>query len=123
MSALRIIQVGLPWNYHGFDAATQEMVRTGLEKGREVMKHAGYDNYSTYDVTPEEGPAKLIDFLGKEHVDGVVIGYGIRGIKEHTAFFELLVNVVHTHAPHVKFMFNTSPDTAVDAAKRQFPIK
>lgn len=123
MSNLRIIQIGLPWDYHIFDEQMQKFVRDGLEKGRETMKEAGFNGYSTFDVTPEEGLGNLKKFLRETHVDGIVIGFGIRGTKELTPFFELLINEIHQNAPHVKFMFNTSPNTAVDAVKRQFPSK
>lgn len=118
----RIILVGYPWDYHSFDEAFQKWIREGLETGEKAIKEAGYDRYSIFFVTPEEGVDPLVQFLQSNEVDGVMIGYGLRSPREATPFFEQLVNAVHVHAPKTKFLFNTNPDSGLEAIQRHFPL-
>ena len=50
----------------------------------------------------------------------VLTGFGIRGIPENTFFFEKVVEATRRGAPKATLVFNTSPDSTVDAAKRWF---
>lgn len=120
MASPLIIQIGLPWNYHGFPPQFQEEVRDKLELGRKVMADAGYSNFETVDVSPELGIDAYIAYLQSHSVDGVCVGYGIRASKELTPFMELLIDATRTHAPKSKIIFNTSPDSTAAAADRWF---
>lgn len=48
-------------------------------------------------------------------------GFGIRSTPNYTPLFEALVNTIATTSPGTKMLFNTSPDSTLDAARRQFP--
>lgn len=119
MAPLHVIQLGLPWNYKAFDDKQQQQVKDLLTKGREKMSSAGY-NYREFDVTPEEGMNPLITYLKENKVDAVVIGMGIRRMVEMTEFMEQLIDTTRTYAPKSKVLFNTSPDSAMEAVQRWF---
>ena len=65
---------------------------------------------------------KLSAAFASRKLDGVIVGFGIRGIPENTYLFEKVVAAVRQGAPQAKLMFNTSPDTTVDAAKRWITV-
>jgi hypothetical protein len=47
-----------------------------------------------------------------------MIGAGVRLAAEHTLLFERLVNVVVELVPGIRWCFNTSPETTIDALRR-----
>ena len=58
-------------------------------------------------------------FLKSHTWDGVMIGWGIRGVPEHTELFEELVNMVVAEVkPAPKFVFSLKPDALIDAIQR-----
>ena len=50
--------------------------------------------------------------------DVVVVGAGVRTDPDLLVLFEVVVNLVHKHAPQEKIAFNQSPYDTVDAVKR-----
>lgn len=56
--------------------------------------------------------------LSEGTFDVVMIGAGVRTAAEHTLLFERLVNVLAAEAPGIRFCFDTSPETTVDALRR-----
>ena len=56
--------------------------------------------------------------LALKRYDCVVIGAGVRLPPRRLAFFEALINAVHTAASGVAIAFNTRPDDTADAAAR-----
>src|SRR5438045_549 len=41
----------------------------------------------------------------------------VRGIPTHFILFEKLINLVHEHAPHARFCFNTKPSDTAEAVR------
>lgn len=115
-----VIQLGLPVDYHKFDQKSKDWLAPLLEKGEKKMKEAGIQ-YAQVDVTPEEGVEPVVKYLKEHKVDAVVIGAGIRRDMDLTYFMEQLIETAKTHAPHCKILFNTGPDTALEATQRWFP--
>ena len=56
--------------------------------------------------------------LKKEKYDVVLIGAGIRGPPSNFPLFEVLMNIMHFHAPEAKIAFNTYPLDTADAIRR-----
>jgi hypothetical protein len=112
-------------DYHLFDEKARAFVTQGLEKGKEKMEEAGYTNYAFVPVSPELGVEAYIDYLKTNRVDGVCVGFGMRSSSNValTSFLEHLIEATRTHSPHSKIIFNTSPDSTVEAAKRWFPLQ
>ncbi|MBF6435106.1 hypothetical protein IU432_15495 [Nocardia cyriacigeorgica] len=78
-----------------------------------------------FDVTPcmvQASPAQaestVRELLAAQTFDLVMLGGAVRALPEHTLLFERLVNVLVEEAPGIRFCFNTSPETTLDALRR-----
>lgn len=77
-------------------------------------------------VSPRLGCSATLDKLDKaEHVDGVIIGFGLRG---HPApsiaiFLEELIEKLRDHPKNVKLYFNWSIPSSLDACQRAMKEK
>lgn len=124
MQNAAVIAVGLPWDHPmvkgKFGDEIANAVREGLKKMVVDMKDLGYD-YKQFFLGPEQGMTPLIDELKGKNWDGVLVGFGVRGNPDLTVFFEQIVNTAREHAPAAKLLFNSSPESTVDAVKRWFP--
>ncbi|NUS43174.1 MAG: hypothetical protein HOQ24_05735 [Mycobacteriaceae bacterium] len=69
-------------------------------------------------ASPDEAEAELRTLLADRRFDVVMIGGGIRAIPDHTELFERIVNTLVETAPGIRFCFNTSPETTIDALRR-----
>ncbi|WP_309115469.1 hypothetical protein [Saccharothrix sp.] len=102
--------------YPGLDEAT---LTARIEAGEAVLRAAGFDFVSCQvPAVPDEA-----DVVVRERVAGrlfrvAMIGAGVRMAAEHTLLFERLVNVLTEVSPGIRFCFNTSPETTVDALRR-----
>ena len=47
-----------------------------------------------------------------------MIGAGVRTDADHFLLFEMVINLVHEHAPQAKICFNTQPLDSVEAVER-----
>ena len=74
------------------------------------------------EVLPEDTVEQLTANLAVRHLDGVVVGFGVRGLPPNTYLFEKVIEAIRQGLPHAKIMFNTTPEDSVDAAKRWLPI-
>jgi len=124
MSRPLIVAAGLPPGHpkvenSGYDPET---IRAGIVKSRQLIAEAGYDLQGFF-PTPEGGIAQFVEYLKEHKPAGVVIGYGVRGSRELSYFFEDLVNAVVENAPGAKLMFNVNPESTVEHIKRLIPIK
>lgn len=119
--------MGLPANHESIKRRNPDFdirkLQANLEKLQADLSAAGYD-YSHFAPETEEAVAQLSEKLKerKPHWDGVMFGFGYRGNPEMTVLFEELVNCVRTQSPDSKILFNSSPESTVDAAKRNFPL-
>jgi hypothetical protein len=90
-----------------------------IEAGEAAIRAAGIDIVSCpVPASPEEAEAALRECTDGHRFRVAMIGAGIRMAPEHTVLFERLVNVVTEIAPGVRFCFNTSPETTLDALRR-----
>ena len=90
-----------------------------IEAGEAAIRAAGFDLVSCQvPASPEEAEAGLRACADGHRFRVAMIGAGIRMTPEHTLLFERLVNVVTEIAPGVRFCFNTSPETTLDALRR-----
>jgi hypothetical protein len=118
-----LLMVGLPWDHPmgGTGGHHPEAIRKALEANQVLIKDAGYDFKAVY-FGPEDGIAPLTDELNSRRTDGVIIGFGVRGNRALTVWFEMLVNTVREISPETKLVFNSSPDSTFDAVKRNLPL-
>ncbi|CAD6573298.1 MAG: hypothetical protein CYPHOPRED_005106 [Cyphobasidiales sp. Tagirdzhanova-0007] len=148
MAKPSILFVGLPLSEvdPDFRPKLEAMIKDALRN----MEEAGYDSKAlNVEGSDDQVEKAAIHELTARKWDAVCIGNGIRGNQselhavydklaqrglanppipnscvclEYTVMFEKLVNAVHLHSPHSKFLFNSTPADTLDAAKRQIPV-
>ncbi|MFF5110982.1 hypothetical protein [Streptosporangium sp. NPDC000509] len=117
-----ILTIGLHPNvidytrYPGLDEAT---LTARIEQGDAALRAAGFDAVPCLIGTdPDAAERTVRERLSEGAFDLVMIGAGVRMAPEHTPLFERLINVLVETTPGIRFCFNTSPETTVDALRR-----
>jgi len=116
-----IILTGLPSDHPAVPEHLRVQVAKMLGDIAPTMAEAKI-NYKFVATSPEAGINNLLDELRNSHVDGLVIGMGVRGNPELTYFMEQIINGVIEVQPNIKIMFNTLPTNTIDAVKRWFKV-
>ncbi|WP_040788332.1 hypothetical protein [Nocardia paucivorans] len=102
--------------YPDLDEAT---LTARIHTGEAALRKAGFDIVSCQLPTePEAAEKKLRECAAGGTFQVAMIGAGIRMAPEHTLLFEHLINTLADIAPGIRFCFNTSPETTVDALRR-----
>ncbi|XVV00278.1 hypothetical protein ACQPW3_22815 [Actinosynnema sp. CA-248983] len=102
--------------YPGLDEAT---LSARIEAGQAALRAAGFDFVSCQvPASPDEAEAVVRELVAGRSFRAAMIGAGVRMAAEHTLLFERLVNVLTEEVPGIRFCFNTSPETTVDALRR-----
>jgi hypothetical protein len=112
----RVLILGLdPTGVPGLDAAA---VLAGLDHG--LSRFAGSDLVADQCLVPLDDTAesRVVEALGSQSYDCVVIGGGIRKPERLLEFFEAVINLVRLHAPNAAIAFNTDGGTSLEAAAR-----
>ncbi|MER6177481.1 hypothetical protein [Streptosporangium sp. NPDC001681] len=117
-----ILTIGLHPNaidytrHPGLDEAT---LTARIERGDAALRAAGFDAVSCLIGTdPDAAERTIRERLSEGTFDLAMIGGGVRMAPEHTLLFERLINVLVATAPGIRFCFNTSPETTIDALGR-----
>lgn len=77
-------------------------------------------------VSPRLGCSATLDKLDQaDHVDGVIIGFGLRGhpAPSITIFLEELIDKLRYHPKNVRIYFNWSIPSSLDACQRAMKHK
>ena len=85
-------------------------------------EQAGYDitNFAV-DLQDLNGTLKTIrQKLNGQHWDGMLIGFGVRGDKNHTVLFESVVNASREVSPGTKLLFSPGPYDLMTTLERNF---
>ena len=93
-----------------------EKIQAGLKQAQE----AGYDT-TMLELNPGDPKGSLESVrqtLKSKNFDGLLIGYGLRGMKENTLLFEDVVNCARELRPGTKLLFATSPDGILETLER-----
>ncbi|MFD0417904.1 hypothetical protein [Streptomyces sp. NPDC127108] len=105
--------------YPGLDEAT---LTARVEQGLAAVRAAGFDAaHCRIGVDPDEAEKTVRAAVAEGSVNLAMIGAGVRMAAEHTVLFERLINLLVEQAPGVRFCFNTSPETTIDALRRWAP--
>jgi hypothetical protein len=101
----------------GWDA---NRVRAAGQDANKRLMELGYEVQSCLVDLGETAESLLSDILSKEKFDCIMIGFGIRGLPQHTVLFEKIINTIHQNAPpsSTKICFNTNPSDTVEAVLR-----
>jgi hypothetical protein len=101
------------WDANRVQAAGQDANKKLMELGYEVQS-------CFVDLRETTAESVVTDILSKEKFDCIMIGFGIRGLPQHTVLFEKIINTIHQNAPpsSTKICFNTNPADTVEAVLR-----
>ena len=101
----------------GWDA---NRVRAAGQDVNKRLMELGYEVQSCLVDLGETAESVVSDILSKEKFDCIMIGFGIRGLPQHTVLFEKIINTIHQKAPpsSTKICFNTNPNDTVEAVLR-----
>jgi hypothetical protein len=90
-----------------------------IEAGEAALRSAGFNVVSCQvPAAPDEAEAQVRDRAGTGAFRVAMIGAGVRMAPEHTLLFERLVNTLNEIQPGIRFCFNTSPETTIEALRR-----
>lgn len=120
----RVLTIGIIPELVDFSALpglTAEKVHAGIKAQLEAFKEQGIDAVSCQVDLGETAEQVARAALEASTYDVVVIGAGLRLAPAYHLLFELLINVVHAHAPSAKIAFNTQPSDTLDAIRRWAP--
>lgn len=95
-----------------------EKIEAGTKAALDELKALGYDVTKCWVDLGATAAQTVQARLAERNYDGVIIGAGIRVAESNFLLFEQLINVVHSHAPQAKIMFNTSPKDNPTAVQR-----
>ncbi|MFJ8580662.1 hypothetical protein [Micromonospora sp. NPDC093277] len=102
--------------YPGLDEAT---LKARIEAGEASLRAAGFDIVSCQvPAAPDEAEAQVRACATAGSFRVAMIGAGVRMAPEHTLLFERLLNTLNEIQPAIKFCFNTTPETTIDALRR-----
>ncbi|WP_227981390.1 hypothetical protein [Nocardia spumae] len=105
--------------YPGLDEAT---LTARIAAGSAALRAAGFEVTSCeLPADPDAAEATLRDRVAGRGFRVAMIGAGVRMASEHTLLFERLINTLTEIAPGIRFCFNTSPETTIDALRRWVP--
>lgn len=107
----------------GFDPSTvpgvdAELVNSAIAIGQAKFDEHGIDTRECLVAPDDTAEATITHHLTDGRYDCVVVGGGIRKPEELLEFFELVVNLIHRHAPEAAIAFNTNPTDSAEAALR-----
>ncbi|PXY36917.1 hypothetical protein BA062_11395 [Prauserella flavalba] len=107
-------------DFSRYPEVTEEMLTARIEAGEAALREAGFDIVPCRLTSGDADDAeKLIrETIAARPVQVVVIGAGLRMAEEYTLLFERVVNLLVELVPGIRFCFNTSPETTIDALRR-----
>jgi hypothetical protein len=88
-----------------------------------VKEDPGIELATCWLYLEDDAPAKrLAEVLrSSKPFDGMLIGWGVRGIPEHSVLFEECIEVARTYAPPcTKFLFSTTIADHLETIRRSF---
>ncbi|MFD4456596.1 hypothetical protein [Nocardia sp. NPDC058480] len=106
-------------DYSNYPQLDESTLTARIAAGESALREAGFDIVSCQlPADPDAAEAALRECAAGGEFRVAMIGAGVRMAPEHTLLFERLINVASDLAPGIRFCFNTSPETTVDALRR-----
>jgi hypothetical protein len=122
MTKPRVLQIGMdpevidfsPWPGQNADT-----LRARIGAAEIALRTAGFDvAVCLVSDNADAAESTVRKFFADTTYDAVEIGSGLRTSHEFTPVFERVVNTVTALQPGVRFCFNDSPETTLDAVRR-----
>lgn len=106
-------------DYSRYPQLDEATLTARIAAGETALREAGFDLVSCQlPADPDAAEAKLRECVAGGEFRVAMIGAGVRMAPEHTLLFERLINVTSELVPGIRFCFNTSPETTIDALRR-----
>ncbi|WP_063009648.1 hypothetical protein [Nocardia kruczakiae] len=119
---LRALTIGLhprALDYSRFPDLNEEQLTARVDAANAALRDTEFDiTPCLVSASPDEAEAELRAVLANRSFDLVMVGGAVRAVPEHTLLFERVINLVAEAAPGIRFCFNTSPETTLDALRR-----
>ncbi|MEV5652556.1 hypothetical protein AB0L57_30265 [Nocardia sp. NPDC052254] len=119
---LRALTIGLhpkALDYSRFPDLDEAQLTARVTAANAALRNTEFDiTPCLVPAAPEEAETDIRELLAKQSFDLVMVGGAVRAVPEHTLLFERIVNLVAAAAPGIRFCFNTSPETTLDALRR-----
>lgn len=122
ISTERILAIGLhpsALDYSKLPGLDEAALTARIEAGSAALRAAGFDAVPCQiGNDPDEAESQVRKALADGPFGLVMIGAGLRANIDYTLLFERILNAVVESSPGIRFCFNTSPETTVDALRR-----
>ncbi|MFC4125484.1 hypothetical protein [Nocardia rhizosphaerae] len=106
-------------DYRRYPQLDEATLTARITAGEAALREAGFDIVTCQvPADPDAAEVVLRDCVAGREFGVAMIGAGVRMAPEHTLLFERLINVATALAPGIRFCFNTSPETTIDALRR-----
>ncbi|MFI7675702.1 hypothetical protein [Actinophytocola sp. NPDC049390] len=107
-------------DFSRYPGITEDMLTARVEAGEAQLRAAGFDIVPCRLTSddPDDAEKRIRATVAERPVRVVVIGAGLRMVEEYTLLFEKVVNLLVDLVPGIRFCFNTSPETTIDALRR-----
>ncbi|MEU6560623.1 hypothetical protein [Nocardia nova] len=123
---LRALTIGLhpkSLDYSRFPDLDEKQLTARVNAANAALRDSEFDiTPCLVSSAPDEAEAEVRELLNGQSFDLVMVGGAVRAVPEHTLLFERIVNLVADVAPGIRFCFNTSPETTLDALRRAAAI-
>ncbi|MBF6275345.1 MULTISPECIES: hypothetical protein [Nocardia] len=119
---LRALTIGLDpraLDYSRLPDLDEEQLTARVDAANAALRDTEFDiTPCLVSASPDEAEHEIRAVLATRSFDLVMVGGAVRAIPEHTLLFERVVNLLAEAAPGIRFCFNTSPETTLDALRR-----
>jgi precorrin-6B methylase 2 len=124
MAKKKVLSIGIDPNLIDFNLAITtgwdaNRVKVVAQDANKRLTELGYDVQNCLVDLGETAESVVSDTLSREKFDCIMIGAGVRTLRQHTVMFEKIINAIHQKAPpSSKICFNTNPSDTVEAVLR-----
>ncbi|MGX1777089.1 hypothetical protein ACWIGW_33635 [Nocardia brasiliensis] len=119
---LRALTIGLhpqAMDYSRFPDLDEAQLTSRVDVANAALQNTEFDvTPCMVHISPAEAETEIRNLLANQSFDLVMVGGAVRAFPEHTLLFERIVNLIVDAAPGIRFCFNTSPETSLDALRR-----
>ncbi|MGW4848277.1 hypothetical protein [Nocardia brasiliensis] len=119
---LRALTIGLhpqAMDYSRFPDLDEAQLTSRVDVANAALQNTEFDvTPCMVHTSPAEAETEIRNLLANQSFDLVMVGGAVRAFPEHTLLFERIVNLIVDAAPGIRFCFNTSPETSLDALRR-----
>ncbi|TSE01062.1 hypothetical protein FOS14_04725 [Skermania sp. ID1734] len=122
MNNVRVLQIGMDpavIDFSPYPGQDADQLRARVSAAEAELRDAGFEvMMCQVPDDPDAAEVRIRSCLAETVFDAVEIGSGLRTSHEYTEIFERAVNAVSELQPGIRFCFNDSPETTLDAVRR-----